>query len=497
MTVVIAGAGPTGLTLGIELARRGVACRLLERAATLFPGSRGKGLQPRTLEVFDDLGVLDAIRAGGMPFPNFRLYSGRDIVWERPLHEMLGVEAPKVSPGVPYPAPWLIPQWRTDQILHDRFAQLGGKVEFDTEVVGLEQHDLGVTISVLHNGIPERIEADYLVGTDGGRSAVRKLLGVGFEGETYETEQTLVGDVKADGLRGTACHLITNAGDVSKRFSLWNLPNSDYYQFVAGVTERETPDLESLQRLLEERTGRTDITLHDLRWISVYRVNVRMVERFRVGRVLLAGDAAHVHSSAGGQGLNTSVQDAYNLGWKLAAVRGGARDELLDTYEAERMPVAAQVLGLSTELHQGQFRPTTGATPAIHQLDITYRGGPLAVDDRPSKGLLQAGDRAPDGQLPDGTRLFDLFRGTHLTVLTFGGEIEGYDLAAGTTVLVRPDGHIGAIGDAAVRDWLGLIELGLIERGCPGDLLPRLDVRSYRLEVADNRVHRVTAEHQP
>ncbi|QUQ64845.1 FAD-dependent monooxygenase [Kutzneria sp. CA-103260] len=491
MTVVIAGAGPTGLTLGIELARRGIPCRLLDRESGLFPGSRGKGLQPRTLEVFDDLGVLDDVRAEGMPFPNFRLYSGTEIVWERPLHEMLGVEEPRVSPGVPYPKAWLIPQWRTDRILHDRFVRLGGKVEFDTEVTGFEQRPNGVTVSVLRNGIPERIEADYLVGTDGGRSTVRKLLGVGFAGETYETERSLVGDVRAKGLDGVACHMITHAGDVTKRFSLWNLPNTDYYQFVAAVTPQDAaePTLDTLRRTMVERTGRTDIELRDLRWISVYRINVRMVDRFRVDRVLLAGDAAHVHSSASGQGLNTSVQDAYNLGWKLAAVLGGAPDALLDSYEAERMPVAAHLLGLSTEMHRRNFRPTTGPAPAIHQLDITYRGGPLALDDRAAKGQLQAGDRAPDGLLPDGTRLFDLFRGTHATVLTFGGPIEGYDLAAGTRVLVRPDGHIGAVGD--VENWLRLVE-----GGGSGDLLPRLDVRSYALEVAGDRVHRVTAEHQ-
>ncbi|MFC0543067.1 FAD-dependent monooxygenase [Kutzneria chonburiensis] len=450
MTVVIAGAGPTGLTLGIELARRGIPCRLLDKADGLFLGSRGKGLQPRTLEVFDDLGVLDAIRAGGMPFPRFRLYSGHDIVWERELHEMLGIDEPKPSPDIPYPLPWLIPQWRTDEILRDRFEALGGKVEFGTEVVGVEQDD-EVRITVRRNGIEEVITGDYLIGTDGGRSAVRKLMNVGFEGETYETEQTLVGDVKVDGLNGIACHMITHAGDVTKRFSVWNLPGSDYYQLVASVPQAEQPTLQDVQELLEERTGRTDIRLHDLRWISVYRINVRMVDRFRVGRVFLAGDAAHVHSSASGQGLNTSVQDAYNLGWKLAAVIQGAPDELLDSYEAERMPVAAQVLGLSTAMHARNFRPTTGPAPAIHQLDITYRGGPLAGQQRP--GQLQAGDRAPDGVRPDGTRLFDLFRGPHLTWLTINGRYEGYDVEPGTDVLVRPDGYIAAIG-TNVQPWL-------------------------------------------
>jgi hypothetical protein len=239
---------------------------------------------------------------------------------------------------------------------------------------------------------------------------------------------------------------------------VWNLPHSDHYQLVAAVTpeDAENPTLETVQRLLAERTGRTDVRLHDLRWISMYRINVRMVDRFRVGRVFLAGDAAHVHSSASGQGLNTSVQDAYNLGWKLAGVINGAPHELLDTYEAERMPVAAQVLGLSSAMHARNFRPTTGPAPAIHQFDITYRGGPPAKDDRANPGELQAGDRAPDGLLPDGTRLFDLFRGPHLTWLTVGEPFEGYDVEPGTHVLVRPDGHVAVISEsaAAVEEWL-------------------------------------------
>ncbi|MGY2062447.1 FAD-dependent monooxygenase, partial [Nocardia gipuzkoensis] len=154
------------------------------------------------------------------------------------------------------------------------------------------------------------------------------------------------------------------------------------------------------------------------------------------------------------------VQDAYNLGWKLAAVYAGADAALLDTYAAERMPIAANVLGFTTRLHEQDFRG--GGAPAIHQLDITYRGGPLAVDDRAEPGALRAGDRAPDGVLSDGTRLFEVFGGPHATVLAFGApvadfgvptvavtEAEGYDVAPGTYVLVRPDGYIGAITASA------------------------------------------------
>ncbi|MFF7635805.1 FAD-dependent monooxygenase [Kitasatospora sp. NPDC008050] len=469
MTVVIAGAGPTGITLACELARRGVACRVLEKAPTLFEGSRGKGISPRTQEVFRDLGVLDRMLADGMPFPKFRLYAGHDVVSERTAGELLGVQLPQHSAEIPYPEILLLPQWRTDEILFERLRELGGQVEFDTEVTGFDQDEDGVTVHTSAGPI----RASHLIGCDGGRSRLRKALGVGFAGETLETERTIIGDARADGLEGVFCHMFTRAGDVGERFSLWNLPGGEYYQFVATMASEQVPalTLEEMNRLLRERSGRDDLRLHGLRWISLYRVNVRMVDRYRVGRVLLAGDAAHVHSGASGQGMNTSVQDAYNLGWKLAAVLSGAPDELLDSYEAERMPVAANVLGVSTRLHRLNFQSSSEPV-AVHQLDVNYRGGPLAVEERRTPGRLRAGDRAPDGLLADGTRLFDLFRGTHFTLLAFGrrpeGEFgrgvrvhraaksEGYDVDGDALVLVRPDGYVGVVSDRAdtVRDYL-------------------------------------------
>jgi hypothetical protein len=245
------------------------------------------------------------------------------------------------------------------------------------------------------------------------------------------------------------------------------------------VAAEDVPELtlESVQKLLNHRSGRTDIRLHELSWISLYRVNVRRADRFRVDRIFLAGDAAHVHSSAGGQGLNTGVQDAYNLGWKLAAVLNGASPELLDTYEEERLPVAAQVLGLSTKLHQQNFRPSTRPPPTLHQLDISYRGSGLAVDERAAPGELRAGDRAPDALLPDGTRLFDVFRGPHFTLLALGHgavsldesvriqhavALDGYDVGEGQLVLVRPDGYIGVISSSpdTIREYLRRVNRG-------------------------------------
>lgn len=476
--VLVVGAGPTGLTLACELARRGVGCRVVDKAPELFVGSRAKGLQPRTLEVFDLLGVSGAIQAGGAPFPPFRLYAGDEVRWERSLEEMLGTPSVPATAANPHPRAWLIPQWRTDRILSDRFAALGGRVELSTEVTGIASDDDGVTVTLERHGSIESVRADCVVGADGGRSFLRKACGFAFEGETLGGEATLIGDVKAAGLSGTACHILTRAGDPAERFSLWNLPGSEHYQFVVTMSTSDTPDLTlaSVQRILDERSGRSDIRLGDMRWISLYRVNIRMVDRLRRGRVFLAGDAAHIHSSAGGQGLNTGVQDAVNLGWKLASVLRGAPSALLDTYDEERLPVAASVLGTTTRLHAQGFGGPRAAPPAIHQLDITYRGSSLAIDGIRRDGrALRAGDRAADGVLPDGARLFDHFRTGGFTLLAFGrretgaalgvrevlidAPLEGYDVDDGSLVLVRPDGYVGIIARSPddVRAYLSRV----------------------------------------
>jgi len=265
------------------------------------------------------------------------------------------------------------------------------------------------------------------------------------------------------------------------------LPCTDSFQFQASLTPDmpTEPSLALLQQILEARSGRNDIRLLDASWMSYWRANVRMVARYRVGRALIAGDAAHVHAPAGGQGMNTGMQDAYNLGWKLAAAIGGADDALLDTYEEERLPVAASVLGLSNKLleraiHAKHLAPKRGAE--TFQLDINYRGSRLAQELRTSPGELRAGDRAPDAPgLRHGDRscrMFDLLRGTHFTLLAFGdgwepclaevtarhreavkhvvigrsgwldheGHAErGYDISSDTLLLIRPDGYVGLV----------------------------------------------------
>lgn len=464
--VLIAGAGPTGLVLGIDLARRGIGVRIVDRAEAPPTGSRGDGLQPRTLEVFDDLGVLDRVLAAGMPQAPVRAYIGGSFAGE---HRMSPLQEP--TPAVPYPNAWVLGQAQTEGILRERLAEWGVTIEMGTELVAFEQDSTVVTATLVHGGGTETVRSGYLVGADGGSSTVRKALGIPFHGTTDGSIRMLLGDVGADGLDHTYGYWFATEADPMTGIALSPLPGSQRFQFGAPIEADVAPTLAALQAIAQRYAP--ELYLRDLGWATVWRPNVRLAARFRQGRVLLAGDAAHVHPPTGGQGLNTGVQDAYNLGWKLAA----GDPVLLDSYDAERRAVAARVLGLSSEL----LRKYLEGEPDAHQrgddtrqLGISYAGGPLA--DRSATAAVRSGDRAPDAPVttPDGTpsRLFELFRGPHATVLEFGGgvsdpgehryavrrqAVEGclldadghaftaYGAREGTVVHVRPDGYIGRI----------------------------------------------------
>ncbi|WP_369233700.1 FAD-dependent oxidoreductase [Streptomyces sp. R21] len=460
--VLVVGAGPTGLALAVDLARRGVRALVVEKAEGLFPGSRGKGLQPRTMEVLDDLGVLDAVRAAGGPYPVNMVWKDGERAGE---HRMFDASEP--TEAEPFQGPWMLPQWRTQEILFARLTELGGEVAFGRELVGIAQDADGVTAEFAA-GAPVR--ARYAVAADGGRSTVRRALGIGMTGETVDPQPVLVADVRLDGPLGGLdrenWHVFPPAGDQGY-MAICPLPGVEDFQLVAQFAEGTTPDLslDGIRKLVATRSHLAPDAVTEVRWASGFRPRAAMADRFREGRVFLAGDAAHVHSPAGGQGLNTSIQDAYNLGWKLSAVlRGETGPTLLDSYEEERLPNAAAMLGLSTRVHRGEVR----RGEATDQLGLGYRGRALSSETRAAlpEDALHAGDRAPDG-IRGGVRLFDAFRGPHWTLLTVGTDAGLPDLgrlpavripayeAYGTGVfLVRPDGYVG---------WAGVTAEGLAE----------------------------------
>jgi 2-polyprenyl-6-methoxyphenol hydroxylase-like FAD-dependent oxidoreductase len=444
MDVLIVGAGPTGLALGIDLARRGVEALVVERADRMFPGSRGKGLQPRTQEVFHDLGVLEAIRAAGGPYPAQMIWKEGERVGEQQMFERFEPEE-----GTPWTEPWMVAQWRTQEVLHARLTELGGRVTFGREVVAVVQNASGVTARL---GDGTTLRARYLVAADGGRSVIREALGVAMSGDTVDPAPNLVADIRLRGLDRDHWHMFPR--DDGSGVALCPLAGTDDFQLQARHADGTAPDLslEGIRALVATYTHLGAEAVTELRWASDFRPRTGLADRFRAGRVFLAGDAAHIHSPAGGQGLNTSVQDAYNLGWKLGAVlRGAAPESLLDTYEEERRAVAAEMLDLSTAVHRGEVRRGR----ATVQLGLEYRASSLSEETRAQPGEVRAGDRAPDGTV-NGVRLFDAFRGPHWTLLGATAPRAASGLrslpAAPASYgpglfLIRPDGYVGWAGD--------------------------------------------------
>lgn len=465
--ILICGAGAAGLTLGVDLARRGVAFRLIEKRPTPFDGSRGKGIQPRSQEVFEDLGVLDRLMASGGLYPPQRHY--------RPdggFTDKLMTDPVPPTPAEPYHWALMVPQFLTEAILRDRLAELGAAVEFGCELMSFTQDEAGVTARIEGPGGPETVRARYLIGADGGHSFVRRALDIGFPGRTLGV-RAIGADVAVTGLNREVWHA-WNEGEMDRQVGLGPLPGTDLFQFQAPIPLEGEVDLsaDGLNALLAQRSGRGDVRITAVHWASAFTMSARLADRYRDGRVFLCGDAAHVHPPTGGQGLNTSVQDAYNLGWKLAARLAGAPDAVLESYEAERRPIAAEVLGLSARLLDAAKQGESKRGREVNQLDLSYRGGGLALDTR--GGALAAGDRAPDAPLMGAAgqpvRLFELFKGAHWTLLLgrtatapaarkglsvhrIGGDIHdpaggvanAYGLAAGEAVLVRPDGYVGAV----------------------------------------------------
>lgn len=467
--VLIVGAGLTGLTLACDLLRRGVHFRIIDKSPVYFPGSRGKGLTPRSLEVFDDLGVLDQLMPYGYSHPLVQAYDGPVVLGEEDLHEGL-----TPTPNIPYLPLW-IPQFQIEQILREQLAKAGQFVELATELTCIEQNQDRVTATVLNQGESQRITCLYLVAADGGRSFVRKFLGVNFAGETREAIRVLVGDVHTEALDHAHTHMWKHHPDGF--VALTPFVKSDIFQMTVQVAPdfAATPTLELFQQVLQQRTGMA-IKLYDPTWLSSFKVNIRMVDRLVIGRVLLGGDAAHVHSPTGGQGMNTGLQDAYNLGWKLDLVLRGAHTNLLETYQEERLPVAAAVLKLSTKLlnnFQSFQRPLPDDTERF-QLSLHYRHCRLSEQATSLPMPLQAGDRAPDAPLLDNSgnqiRLFDLFRGPHFTLLYTGDRLP--ENLAGITNQYTDIKLVRLVSAASYQDGEGFLDADGFFGAAYGQLRP-------------------------
>jgi 2-polyprenyl-6-methoxyphenol hydroxylase-like FAD-dependent oxidoreductase len=424
-SVVIAGGGPTGLMLACELRLAGVDVLVLERLSGPSGESRAGGIHARTMEVLDQRGMLEPFLAEG-----------------RPLGGGHFAGLPLDLSGLPtrYPYLLVILQRRIERLLEAHARDLGVRIRREVDVESIAPGDDRVLI----NG---DIEAEWVVGCDGGRSTVRRLAGIDFPG-TAATMTAILGDVELTDPPGPVFQRQAEGGNYSVlNFEPgWFRVITNEFGVVAG---RDTPVTADDLRTALKRLAGTDFGLHAPRWVSRYNDAARLATRYRAGRVLLAGDAAHIHYPAGGQGLNTGVQDAVNLGWKLAAVvQGQAPEELLDSYHAERHPVGERVVR-NTRAQTALTRPD----PQTEALRSTM-GGLLAFGDaNRSLAMMITGldieygpghGRAPDLDLPDGTRLYQhLHAGRPILV----GDIERPGIesvpAPVESMLVRPDGYVG------------------------------------------------------
>ncbi|MEU8232989.1 rifampin monooxygenase [Actinoplanes sp. NPDC048967] len=453
--VIIAGCGPTGAMLAAELRLHDVRVLVLEQETEPVSFVRIVGLHIRSIELMAMRGLLERIRVHAR---------------QRPAAGFFAAIAKPVPPGLDSAHAYLlgIPQPVIVDLLSQHAEALGAEIRRGCAVVDLEQDDDGVTVELAGG---ERLRSRYLVGCDGARSTVRKLLGVAFPGEPSRHD-TLMGEMEAGVPPEEIAATVTSVRDTHKSFTVQPFGDGVYRVVVpaARVSERtEPPTIEDFRQELRTVAG-TDFGVHSPRWLSRFGDATRLAERYRVGRVLLAGDAAHIHPPAGGQGLNLGVQDAVNLGWKLAGqVRGWAPDELLDTYETERHPVAAEVLD-NTRAQTALFSPEPGAQALRRLLSelmdfdevnrhliekITAIG--IRYDFGAGPDLL--GRRLRDVEVKQG-RLYDLLRrGRGLLLdrterLSVGGWADRVDhlgdptaAVAGPGLLLRPDGHVAWIGD--------------------------------------------------
>jgi 2-polyprenyl-6-methoxyphenol hydroxylase-like FAD-dependent oxidoreductase len=483
--VLVVGAGPVGLTMAASAVQHGLRCRLIDQNAGPTVHSKAQVVHARTLEALDRMGAARALVARGLPLHELSVLAERGQ--KRVIHFQIdGLDSP-------YPFMLSIPQHDTEVVLAEHLSSLGGRAERQVHLDSFEQDEAGVTAYLTHMaiGASETVRARWLVGCDGAHSTVRHGLGLEFAGSTYEL-RLIQADLHLELGRPIARDEVVAFLAPARAAAFFPLPAEGRYRMLVPLSADDPlaqvegdampqPVLADFQRVLEE-VGPAGATVSDPNWMVGFRIHCRRVTKYRDRRVFVAGDAAHIHSPAGGQGMNTGIQDAFNLAWKLAlVVHGQAPATLLDSYEAERLPVARAVLastdtatrnlgsGLLTRnpLAIGVRNHLVGlvanlglvqrrVSRALSQLEVAYPDSPIIGEDRP--GMLGTrligsatseapslaswvdfghgpgpGERAPDVHLDpeheDGPRLFASLSPTAHTLLLFDGAAataEGY-----------------------------------------------------------------------
>ncbi len=501
-SVLVVGAGPVGLLAACELARRGVALRVIDKLAEPTDESRAIVIHARSLEMLDRMGIVDRFIDTGLRTTAMTMLEGGKQLARVPFD------------GVASPFPYTIttPQTETERLLAERLAELGGAVERGVELVGLDQTAEAATARLRHpDGAEETAAFDWVVGADGGHSTVRSLVGSKLEG-SFKGERFILGDVEAEhDLDTSSMYTYFAPGGPLLVFPMVG----ERTRLIAQLADAGdgpidlNPTQEALQQVVDARAPGIRITASH--WLTEFEIHHAQVPAYRFGRAFLAGDAAHVHSPAGGQGMNTGIQDAFNLAWKLALAGPAGTDPLLDSYDAERRPVAAKMIEFTTRLTQAGtldsalarhlrdavMHAATGLAPvrsmladSVEEVALAYRDSPAVQDGgHRHRGRVHAGDHMP--LLPDADldrRLREICAGTtdhvvltvaaapttpgpppdtgglpavHVAVSTAGGDLPGYDAVVadpgrvvagryglprgGGRVAIRPDGYLGAV----------------------------------------------------
>jgi 2-polyprenyl-6-methoxyphenol hydroxylase-like FAD-dependent oxidoreductase len=432
-SILIVGAGPTGLAMAIALARQGVQARIIDKSPEPSKFSKALGIQARTLELFDQCGCVDAFLAEGVKLEGLTMAgTGHETLLELSFA------------GLPSRYPYIlsVPQDHTEQHLIDHLGSFGIAVDRQVELVSLTESDDKAVCTLSHrDGSKSEESFEWVIGCDGAHSTVRSSAGIDFEGHEFP-QQFMLADVNMEwDVSSNQAHLFAEPEGL---LALFPMPGGRVRVIASNPADSSntTPTLEDCQKLIAKRAS-PDWKVTDLHWSSVFRIHSRHVHTLRKGCLLLAGDAAHIHSPAMAQGMNTGIQDAFNLGWKLAlVVKGIAEPDLIDSYQDERMPVIKKVLtetGYAINA-AGSVSPVTiwlrehvapifaklgpvqtSLTHFVSELSIDYTQSELSIDHGSHHGP-RAGERIPDYDLQrEGktVRLYELFRepGHHLVIV--------------------------------------------------------------------------------